>query len=46
MAFIMLMYVPSILTLMGVFIMNGYGILSNAFSVSIGDDHVIFKKFY
>ena len=35
MAFIMLKYVPSIPTLVGVFIMNGCCILSNAFSASV-----------
>ena len=35
MAFIMLRYVPSIPTLVRVFIMNGCWILSNAFSASI-----------
>ena len=38
----MLSYVPSITTLVRVFIINGYWNLSNAFSTCIENDHVVF----
>ena len=42
MAFIMLKYVPSFITLLSVFIINGCCILSNAFSAIYWYDHVVF----
>ena len=42
MAFIMLRYIPSIPTLLRVFTINGYWILSNAFFCVYQDDHMIF----
>ena len=44
MAFVMLRYVPSILTLLRVFVMNGCDILSNAFPASV-ESIVLFFSF-